>query len=242
MSTTLKCPHCGATIEEELDQCPQCEWELHLKRVNNSKFIDYLQSPWPNKITTLAFLIAALGQICLFLTNHGIDINFIPWYTIMAVGHTLKTIGESMLLFALMYGLRFEYRHLTINCWLTLLLLLMYHLVVTYMVTNYGIPSEVQRPKLFMFMASWLVMGELSAIVLGVRLYNVFDSDLSMTGALMALAALLHLVFNFLLHMSGQSLEVDAGIGLVTIFYFWHLKRRLLDHPSYMKRDHLKVE
>ena len=76
----------------------------------------------------------------------------------------------------------------------------------------------------------------------GVRLYNVFDSDLSMTGALMALAALLHLVFNFLLHMSGQSLEVDAGIGLVTIFYFWHLKRRLLDHPSYMKRDNLKVE
>lgn len=242
MKTTTKCPHCGAPIEEEDLVCQKCEWELHLKELNSSKFIDHIQSPWSNKFTTLAFLLAALGQIFLFLTYSGIDINFIPWYSILAIGHILKTLGESLLLFALMYGLRFEYRHLTINCWLTLLLLLIYHLVVAYMVTNYGIPGEEQRPKLFYFMVSWLVMGELSAIVLGVRLYNVFDSDLSMTGGLMALAALLHLVFNFLLHMSGNSLEVDAAIGLITIFYFWHLKRRLLDHPSYMNREHLKVE
>lgn len=242
MKTTTKCPHCGAPIEEEDLVCQKCEWELHLKELNSSKFIDHVQSPWSNKLTTLAFLLAALGQIFLFLTNRGIDINFIPWHNILAIGHILKTIGESLLLFALLYGLRFEYRHLTINCWLTLLLLLIYHLVVAYMVTNYGIPGEEQRPKLFYFMVSWLVMGELSAIVLGVRLYNVFDSDLSMTGGLMALAALLHLVFNFLLHMSGNSLEVDAAIGLITIFYFWHLKRRLLDHPSYVNREHLKVE
>ena len=242
MKITTKCPHCGAPIEEDFEVCQQCEWELHLKEVNNSKFIDHLQAPWSNRLTLSAFLLAALGQILLLLTNSNIDINFMPWSTIMACGHVLKTAGESLLLFALMYGLRFEYRHLTINCWVAIFLLLGYHLLIAYLVSRYGIPSEVMRPKLYYFCVAWLVLGELAIIVLGVRLYNVFDSDLSMTGALMALAALLHLVFNLFLHWSGNDIRVDAGIALITIFYLWHLHRRLLDHPSYLKRQHLKVE
>ena len=51
----------------------------------------------------------------------------------------------------------------------------------------------------------------------------------------MALVTAAHLVLNLILHRSGHDIISDAAVALVTIFYFFFLSRRMLDHEAFLE-------
>ena len=171
----------------------------------------------------------------LFLSTKTLD-NVVSQRMMLFFGHLLKMAGETALLFTLMRGLRFEYRHMALLCRVTIVLLVAYHLVAAaYPFLGHPLIPTVLRPMIVSVAPYLLIAAEVAYVILGYRIFDSFNGKLSFAGLLMALAAALHLVLNLILHRSGVDIVSDAAVAIVTIFYFFFLSRRMLDHEAFLE-------
>jgi hypothetical protein len=229
-----KCPHCGAQVEKQALVCPNCLWKLNWMDVAENKYVEYLQTPMPSWFTSLVFLVAVVGQLML-LSTCDFFVEVIPYSrNVLIWGHILKTVGESILLLALFFAMRYEMRRMSLNILAAMLLLLAYHVcVVVLLLTQIGPVSE--DSPLYPYCFYLMPAGECALAILGLRLSFFYNAQLSITGMAMIAASIIHLGFNYILHMSGHEVYVDLAVAIATILYFWSLRYMLIDHDSYMR-------
>ena len=129
----MNCPRCGAELVRENCICPSCEWSIHRVEHPANKYIRYVQSPVSNTVVTLVFLLALAGQLMIVFTGDFFALPFAN--NLMVAAHVVKTIGETALLFCLMYGLKFEFWRFRFHLALVILMLLAYHLMSAALLT-----------------------------------------------------------------------------------------------------------
>ena len=230
------CPHCGHEVAFDDKTCEECQWMLRWSKDDPSVYeVDHVQTILSRPILMCFFLLAAAGQFLLFLSTETLD-NVVSQRMMLFFGHLLKTAGETALLFTLMRGLRFEYKQFGILIRVTMVLLLAYHLVgAAYPFLGHPLIPAALRPAIVSIAPYLLIAAEVAYIILGYRIFDSFNGKLSFAGLLMALVTAAHLVLNLILHRSGHDIISDAAVALVTIFYFFFLSRRMLDHEAFLE-------
>ena len=239
----MNCPRCGAELVRENCICPSCEWSIHRVEHPANKYIRYVQSPVSNTVVTLAFLLALAGQLMIVFTGDFFALPFAN--NLMVAAHVVKTIGETALLFCLMYGLKFEFWRFRFHLALVILMLLAYHLMSAALLTVLDRGMDPNEMTSWFTICGWmLIVTEVIYALLGVRLYDTYNGNLSFIGIMMLIAALLHLGFNVFLNMTGHVLLCDIAIFAANAIYFYCLKAALLDHKSYLlfAKQESKVE
>ncbi|MBR5687142.1 MAG: hypothetical protein IKX36_04205 [Prevotella sp.] len=230
------CPHCGHEVALDDKTCEECQWLLRWSKDDPSVYeVDHVQTTLSRPTLTCFFLLAAIGQIMLFLSTKTLD-NLVNQRMMLCFGHVLKMAGETALLYTLMRGLRFEYKRLAILFRVTIVLLIAYHLIAAVLpyIGHWLVPAAL-RPVIVSVAPYVLIAAEVAYVILGYRILDSYNGKLSFTGLLMALAAVLHLVLNLILHRSGNDIISDAAVAIVTIFYFFILSRRMLDHEAFLE-------
>lgn len=245
---TRVCPKCGKTSTISTAVCPKCHFRLHWNLLDQHVMIDYLQCIPPNIVPRLAIVIAIVGQLLLIIGKAyfnevlgvftSASLNSI---TIFLFGHIFKTVGETTLLYLLMKGLGFEKKPMTITAWTTIILIFTYHCLAVIRVPLATVVSPDVIALLTNACAITLILGECTYAFWGYRLFDAYEGALSHIGGLMAICVLAHLVLNVVLHLSGKNIYCDLAISLITIFYFYYLGTRFLDHKSYKKRNAIKA-
>ena len=148
----------------------------------------------------------------------------------------LKMAGETILLYGLMYGLRFECYRLTIVTVPLVIFEVLYHLMAA---GWQGIARlTFLHPYIFQTfyaIALVLVIFEGLYLVLGVCLASLYRGYLSKVGLLMTASVSMFLLLNVVLHLSGKNLAADVTVSLLNWFCQFFIWDMLLDHRSYME-------
>lgn len=231
------CPHCGKQLSVETVVCPKCHRVFHWKRNNDNTWVRFLQSPFPMRVLMIGFILAAVGQVFLLLTDATIaEIIPYPAHYNRFAGHLLKMAGETILLYGLMYGLRFECYRLTIVTVPLVIFEVLYHL----MAAGWQGIARLTFLHPYIFQTFYaivlvLVIFEGLYLVLGMCLASLYRGYLSKVGLLMTASAGMFLLLNVVLHLSGKNLAADVTVSLLNWFCQFFIWDMLLDHRSYME-------
>ena len=233
-SPRRSCPHCGHQTRIDGELCSACHWAHHWNTASPVTHIKYLQTHYSRRSLIIMFILAAVGQLLLLLSNEELQ-PYLDFTTQLRVtGHLMKTLGETLLMQQLLHGLRFELHSMQMACRITMILLLAYHVLAAVLLL---MNAYIDWPHLITTVSTatglLLVLGELAAIMFGFYIYNCYNGMLGATGILMSLAAMTHLLLNLVVHAAGRDLAADLAVGIVTITYFYVLQSRFLDHRRY---------
>ena len=237
------CPHCKTELEEENMLCPTCHYSIHWMKSGDSLYVNYIQSPLPKAIVLIAFILAIIGQLAIYVLDSSVNeyfTNRLPLpsiQTLHIVGHLLKTTGETILLYCLLHGLKYEYRSLGINIKITMILLLLYHLLAAALPI---IQSHVSSPEavkpIFTVCIVLLGLSEFSYFILGSRLHSNYMGGISTCGLLMCICSAVHFATSIIFNLSSKEFYTDSLLLILTFVYFLVLKNRILNHEKYMEK------
>lgn len=239
-----RCPKCKTEVGVTTHLCPKCHHVFHWERSSVNSWVRYLQSPYKPQLLLVALVMAVIGQFCMLLTSDILH-QFIPLspIAIRIAGHLVKGAGEVVLLSALAFGLKFESYRLTSVTTSLVVFCVAYHLLAAFWPYVY-LHLFIQP---FTTCYYWTVVlsavaFEVSYFVLGISLYSRYNGNLSRVGLLLIIRALLFLLLNVVMKLSGHNLLVDITVTLLTWVCFYFVWEMLLDHRSYMDIPSSRLE
>ena len=244
---TRKCPNCKTEVQIRTRMCPNCNYSLHWMKTGQNISVDYVQSPMPRLVVICAVIIAIIGQFFIFLLDSSVNeylTNRLPLPsipTLHVAGHLLKTFGETILLYCLMKGLRFEFRNFSWLINATILFLLAYHLLAATLpfFSNGAIIDPTQK-TLFSICLGLLIIAEGLYFILGLRLNSTYFGLLSLCGLLMIFCSGAHIATNVIFNLASKEFYSDFGLLIIYVIYFIFLGGRLQPHEAYMKKKEKK--
>lgn len=238
-----KCPHCKTEVQISTRLCPNCNYSLHWMKTGQNIALDFLQSPLPRFIVIGAVIAAIVGQIFIFFLDSSVNdyfANRIPLPSIPTLhitGHLLKTFGETILLYCLLMGLRFEFRNFKWLIKTTIILLLMYHLLAASLPSlDTTVLSETTMKMIFSVCLTLLIVSDAMYFILGLRLNSTYFGHISTCGLLMLFCSGVHIATGVIFNLSSKEFYSDFALLIIYVIYFIFFGNRFLPHEAYMKK------